>query len=50
MKKMPKQIEEFYQRITRKYKIEEDKKAKQREVLDMARDYYGYDVDPRDQK
>ena len=47
---MPKQVEEFYQRIARKYKIEEEKKAKQLEILDLARDYYGYDVDPRDQK
>ncbi|CAF0932814.1 unnamed protein product [Brachionus calyciflorus] len=48
LKKMPINIESFYQRIIKKDKSEKDKTAKRQEILDQAREYYGYDVDLRD--
>ena len=45
---MPKQIEGYFQRITKKQKADEEKMIKKREVLDQAREFYGYEVDLRD--
>jgi hypothetical protein len=47
---MPKQIENFYQRLLKKENLEEEKILKRREILDQAREHYGYEVnlnDPR---
>lgn len=45
---MPKNIEAFYQRIVKKEKSESDRMAKKQEILDQAREFYGYEVDMRD--
>ena len=47
---MPKQLDVFYQRILKKAKLKEEKKAKQEELLEKAREFYGYDVDLRDER
>jgi hypothetical protein len=47
---MPKQIESFFQRITKKQKADEEKLKKRREILDKAREFYGYEVDMRDSR
>lgn len=48
LKKMPKQIENFYQRIVKKDKADEERLKKKQELLDQAREFYGYEVDMRD--
>jgi len=48
LKKMPKQIENFYQRIAKKDKTDEERLKKKQELLDQAREFYGYEVDMRD--
>lgn len=45
---MPKQIDAFYEKIKRKEKQELDRVAQKKEVLEQAREYYGYEVDLRD--
>ena len=47
---MPRQIDSFYQRIAKKEKTDEEKAARQRELLEQAREYYGFNVDLRDQR
>lgn len=48
LKKMPANIEGFYQRIVKKEKSEKDKESKNKELLEKAREYYGYEVNIRD--
>ncbi len=50
LKKMPKQIENFYQRIVKKEKADEERLKKKQELLDQAREFYGYEVDMRDMR
>lgn len=50
LSKMPKQIEGYFQRITKKQKADEEKLNKRREILDQAREFYGYEVDMRDSR
>jgi hypothetical protein len=50
LSKMPKQIESYFQRITKKQKADEEKLNKKREILDQAREFYGYEVDMRDSR
>jgi hypothetical protein len=45
---MPKQIENFYQRLSKKDDLEDERKAKKKEILDQAREYYGYEVNLKD--
>lgn len=45
---MPKSIEDFYQRVYKKSKADEDRLKRKNEILEKAREYYGYDVDIRD--
>lgn len=48
LKKMPANIDNYYQRILKREKLEKEKEAKRQEVLDQAREFYGYEVDMRD--
>lgn len=48
LKKMPANIDAYYQRILKREKSEKEKEAKKQEVLDQAREFYGYEVDMRD--
>jgi len=50
LKKMPKQIETFYQRTLKKEEAVKEKIAKRQEILDQAREYYGFEVDLRDSR
>ncbi len=50
VQKVPKQIEEFYQRIEKTSIVQEEKKKKQQEILDKAKEHYGYDLDYRDER
>lgn len=45
---MPKMVEQYFERIAKKQKIEKDRMAKKQELLDKAREYYGFDVDLKD--
>lgn len=48
LSKMPKQIESYFQRMVKKNKAEEDKLNKKKELLDQAREFYGFEVEMRD--
>ncbi len=48
MEKMPQLIEEFRKRLHKVEEKEAERKAKVQELVEEARDFYGYDVDPRD--
>ena len=48
VRKIPKQIDEFYQRLDKASKVQEERLKKQRDVLEKARDFYGYELDLRD--
>jgi len=48
--KMPKMIEKFYQGVSRKDIAEEEKTKKREEIMDQAREYYGFKVDLRDRR
>ncbi|RNA39226.1 growth arrest and DNA damage-inducible s-interacting 1 [Brachionus plicatilis] len=48
LKKMPATIDSFYQRIVKRDKLDKEKEAKKQDVLDQAREFYGYEVDLRD--
>ena len=48
--RMPKTIDAFYQRIQKKQATEKEQMRKKQDVLEQAREYYGYSVnlgDPR---
>lgn len=47
---MPTQIEEFYKRIYKKNLQDEERLKRKEEVMERAREYYGYDVDYRDSR
>ena len=47
---MPKQIDSFYQRISKTNAANEEKDKKRKELLDQAREFYGYEVDLRDSR
>lgn len=48
MEKQPKQIEQYYQRLQKKYQTLAQQSKKKEELLEKAREYYGFDVDIRD--
>ena len=48
LSKQPKQIEAYFQRLTKKEEQEHKKNEKQEQILNMARDHFGYDIDLRD--
>lgn len=48
--KMPKAIEKFYLNVQKKELMEEEKLKKRQEILDQAREYYGFEVDLRDRR
>jgi hypothetical protein len=50
LKKMPKQIESYFQRVHKREAQEKEREAKKREVLEKAREFFGYEVDLRDPK
>lgn len=45
---LPKQIDAYYQRLKKNEKQEEDRLKKNRELLGKVREYYGYELDPKD--
>jgi hypothetical protein len=47
---MPSQIEDYYKRINKKDLQDEEKLKNKNQLLEKAREYYGYDVDYRDPK
>lgn len=50
LNKMPKMVEKFYQNVDTKNKLEDEKKIKKQEILDQAREHYGFEVDLRDKR
>lgn len=48
LEKQPKQIEQYYQRLQKKYQTLAQQSKKKEELLEKAREYYGFDVDIRD--
>lgn len=50
LEKMPKMLEKYYQGVEKKRAVEAERVAKRREVLDQAREYYGFEVDLRDKR
>lgn len=48
--KMPKSIEKYYQSMDKKYAVEDDRQAKKDEIMEQAREYYGFKVDLRDRR
>jgi len=47
---MPKSIEKYYQGVNKKNIAESEKARKREEILDQAREYYGFKVDLRDKR
>ena len=47
---MPAQIEDYYKRIQKKDLLDEQKGKRKAEMLAIAREYYGYNIDYRDPK
>lgn len=43
-------VEKFYQNVDKKNKLEDEKKIKKQEILDQAREHYGFEVDLRDKR
>jgi hypothetical protein len=41
-------VEDYYAKLAKKDKADEEKAKRQKELLDQVRDHYGYDVDPED--
>lgn len=50
LEKMPKMLEKYYQSVHKKRAVEAERVAKRQEVLDQAREYYGFEVDLRDKR
>jgi len=48
--RMPKSIEKYYQNMDKKYAVEDERKAKKDEIMEQAREYYGFKVDLRDKR
>jgi hypothetical protein len=50
MKLMPKQIDNYYQAIQRRELKEIERKKKKDELVAQAKEYYGFDIDPKDSR
>jgi len=48
MARMPQFIKEYHAKIEKAAEQEREREAKKRELLEEARDYFGYSIDPRD--
>lgn len=48
MAKMPQIIDEYRGKLAKADQLEEEREAKRRVLLEEARDYFGYDIDPHD--
>jgi len=48
MSKMPQFIKEYHAKLEKAADKERQQEAKRRELLEEARDYFGYSIDPRD--
>lgn len=46
--KMPKMVDGFFDRVTKKRKQAELKESRKQEMKDKAREIFGYEIDPRD--
>lgn len=48
MSKMPQYIQQYRERLTKAEAQERSLESKRKALLEEARDYFGYDIDPRD--
>jgi len=48
MAKMPQFVKEYHDKLDKVAEKERLQEAKKRELLEEARDYFGYSIDPRD--
>ena len=48
--KQPKQIESYFQRLAKAQEFEAQKEAKKKDIYNIARDHFGYDVNLKDSR